>query len=153
MFKFLCIFMVMILCGCTNHQQSKTFKERYDIYADPKPDYSNPAISIPNAEPYPALAFEKCKLPIPTLEDFIDAITRRMDAKNLEEYHGAQDRLDTLFLQLRNMLEMDEHKSLYTFPEGYAYRVLLSYYMIRDEFQLKHAFATIQWMKYQKNIK
>jgi len=106
---------------------------------------------IPNAEPYPAMAFEQCGLPISVLEDFIDALVHRIDAKNLTENHAAQDRLDTLFLRLRDMLEMDEHKTLYTFPEGYAYRVLLSYYMTRDEERLKSAFATVQYIKYQRN--
>ena len=159
MFRVLCIFIVVGICGCTLHQQSntfkdsKTFKERYNIYADPKPDYSNPAISIPNAEPYPALAFEMCEFPISTLEDFVDAIIRRMDAKNLAEYHVAQNRLDTLYWQLRNMLKMSEgQKTLYTWPEGHAYRYLLSYYMIRDEFRLKSAFGTVQYMKYQRTF-
>ena len=49
------------------------------------------------------------------------------------------------------MLEMDEHKTLYTFPEGYAYHVLLSYYMARDEERLKSAFATVQYLKYQSS--
>ena len=158
MFRFLCIFIVVGLCGCTLHQQSntfkesKTFKERYDIYADPKPDYSNPAISIPNADPYPAIAFEMCELPISMLEDFVDAIIRRMDAKNLAEYHVAQNRLDTLYWQLHNLLNMDENTTLYTWPKGYAYRTLLRYYRIRDEFGLKRAFGTVQYMKYQLTV-
>ena len=152
MFRALCILCVVSLCGCTIHQQSNTFKEKYNIYADPKPDYSNPAISIPNAEPYPAMAFETCGLQISKLEDFVDALVQRMDAKNLTEYDAAQDRLDTLFMELRNTLEMDDQKTLYTWPEGYAYRVLLSYYMIRDETGLKYAFGTVQWMKYQLTL-
>ena len=85
------------------------------------------------------------------LEDFIDALVQRMDAKNLTQYHAAQDKLDTLFYQLRNMLKMHEgEKTLYTWPEGYAYRVLNGYYRIRNEDRLKGAFATIQYMKYQK---
>ena len=153
MFRVLCILCVVGLCGCTLHQQSNTFKERYNIYADPKPDYSNPAISIPNAEPRPAMAFKQCGFPIPLLEDFVDAITCRMDAKNLAEHHIAQNRLDTLFYQLRNLLKMSEgEKTLYTWPEGHAYRTLLSYYMIRDEFGLKHAFGTVQYMKYQRTF-
>lgn len=152
MFRVLCIFVVVSLCGCTIHQQSNTLKKRYNIYAEPKPDYSNPAIAIPNAEPYPAMAFETCGLQISKLEDFVDALVQRMDAKNLTEYHTAQDRLDTLFIQLRNTLEMDDQKTLYTWPEGHAYRTLLSYYMIRDETGLKHAFGTVQWMKYQRTL-
>ncbi|MCG9133447.1 hypothetical protein J5I95_17385 [Candidatus Poribacteria bacterium] len=150
MSKFLCILLVVILCGCTHHQQSNTFKEKYDIYAEPKPDFSNWVIAIPGASPYPAMAYEQCGLPISMLEDFIDAIVRRMDAKNLTEYDAAQDRLDTIFNQLHNMLKMEEgHKTLYTWPEGYAYRHLLGDYMIRDEAALKTAYATIQYMKYQ----
>lgn len=153
MFRVLCIFIVVSLCGCTLHQQSNTFKERYNVYTKPKPDYSNPAISIPNAEPYPAMAFETCGLQISKLEDFVDALVQRMDAKNLTEYYAAQDRLDTLFYQFHNRLKMDEgHKTLYTWPEGYAYRVLLSYYMIRDESRLKYAFGTVQWIKYQRTL-
>ena len=64
------------------------------------------------------MAFEQCGLPISVLEDFIDAIVQRMDAKNLTEYRAAQDRLDTLYRQLRDTLDMDEHKTLYTWPEG-----------------------------------
>lgn len=151
MLRYSCIFTVVILCGCTIHQQSNTFKEKYNIYAEPKPDFSNMVIAIPNAEPYPAMAFETCKLPISMLEDFIDALVQRIDAKNLTQYHAAQDRLDELFYQLRNMLKMHEgEKTLYTWPEGYAYRVLNGYYRIRDEDRLKGAFATIQYMKYQK---
>ena len=72
--------------------------------------------------------------------------------KNLTEYDAAQDRLDTIFIQLRNMLKMEEgQKTLYTWPEGYAYRHLLGDYMIRDEAALKTAFATIQYMKYQSS--
>ena len=151
MFRISCIFVVVIFFGCAYHQQGNTFKEKYNVYAEPKPDFSNKVIVIPNAEPYPALAFEQCGLPISVLEDFIDALVHRIDAKNLTENHAAQDRLDTLFLRLRDMLEMDEHKTLYTFPEGYAYRVLLSYYMARNEEQLKSAFATVQYLKYQRN--
>ena len=153
MSKFLCIFTIVILCGCTIHQQSNTFKEKYNIYTEPEPDYSNPAISIPNAQPRPAEAFKKSKLPISMLEDFIDALVHRMDAKNLTQYHAAQDRLDTLYYQLRNRLKMHEgEKTLYTWPEGYAYRYLDSYYRIRDEFHLKGAFGTIQYMKYLKTL-
>ena len=151
MFRILCILCVVGLCGCAIHQQSNTFKEKYNIYAEPKPDFSNMVIAIPGAEPYPAMAFETCGLQMSALEDFIDALVRRMDAKNLTEYHAVQDRLDTLLLEFRNTLDMDEQKTLYTWPEGYAYRVLLSYYMIRDEARLKTAFATVQYMKYQRS--
>ena len=152
MFRVLCILCVVGFCGCTIHQQSNTFKERYNIYAEPKPDFSNRVIAIPGASPYPAMAYEQCGLPISMLEDFIDAIVRRMDAKNLTEYDAAQDRLDTIFIQLRNMLKMEEgQKTLYTWPEGYAYRHLLGDYMIRDEAELKTAFATVQYMKYQSS--
>ena len=153
MFRFLCILVVVSLCGCAHHQQSNTFKEKYNIYAEPKPDFSNRVIVIPDAQPYPAMAYEQCGLPISMLEDFIDAIVCRMDAKNLTEYHAAQDRLDTIFYQFRNMLKMDEgQKTLYTWPEGYAYRHLLGDYMIRDETGLKYAFATVQYMKYQLTL-
>ena len=69
------------LFGCANHQQSNTFKEKYNVYAKPTPDFSNKVIVIPNAEPYPAMAFEQCGLPISVLEDFIDALVHRIDAK------------------------------------------------------------------------
>ena len=114
MSKFLCILLVVSLCSCTIHQQSNTFKEKYNIYTEPKPDFSNRVIAIPDAQPYPAMAYEQCGLPISMLEDFIDAIVRRMDAKNLTEYHAAQDRLDAIFYQLRDILGMDEKKTLYT---------------------------------------
>ena len=152
MSKFLCILLVVSLCSCTIHQQSNTFKEKYNIYTEPKPDFSNRVIAIPDAQPYPAMAYEQCGLPISMLEDFIDAIVRRMDAKNLTEYHAAQDRLDAIFYQLRDILGMDEKKTLYTWPEGYAYRHLLGDYMIRDEAELKTAFATVQYMKYQLTL-
>ena len=153
MFRVLCFFVVVSLCGCTTDHLSNTFKERYNIYAEPKPDFSNPAIAIPDAQPRPAMAYEQCGLPISMLEDFIDAIVCRMDAKNLTEYRAAQERLDTIFYQLRNMLKMDEgQKTLYTWPEGYAYRHLLGDYMIRDETGLKYAFGTVQWMKYQRSL-
>ena len=139
----------VILCGCTTHPQRITFQEKYDIYADPVVDYSNMVIAIPDAEPYPAMAFIECGLKISDLEDFIDAIVRRMDAKNLTEYHAIQDELDTLFRKLRTDLGMDDTKTFYTWPEGKAYRVLLGYYTTRDEYGLKAAFATVQYVKHQ----
>ena len=147
--KFLCILLVVILCGCTTDQQRPTFKEKYNIYADPVIDHRNKVIPIPGAEPYPAQVFRECGLQLSELEDFINAIVRRMDAKNLTEYHAIQDRMDTLFRQFHQDLEMDKNKTLYTSPEGKAYRVLLDYYMIRTEDRLKIAFATVQYMKYQ----
>ena len=146
--RFLFYFCVIaVTCGCTADQQRKTFKERYNIYADPKIDYSNKVIAIPGARPYPAEAFIQCGLSIHALEDFIDAIVRRMDAKNFAEYHAIQDQIDKLYIQLRDTIDMDD-KTLHTWPEGYAYRHLLGMYMERTEDAFKSNFATVQYMKY-----
>ena len=150
--KFLCILLVVILCGCTTHPQRITFKEQYNIYSDPVVDHSNMVIAITDAEPRPAMAFEECGLDLDTLQHFIDAIVRRMDARNLVQYHAIQNEVDTLYRQLRNTLDLDDTKTLYTWPEGYAYRVLRSYYTIRTEDRLKSAFATVQYMKYQLEL-
>ncbi|MDE0017776.1 hypothetical protein F4009_17040 [Candidatus Poribacteria bacterium] len=154
MSKFLCILfaIALILCGCATHPQKITFQEQYNIYADPVVDYSNMVIAIPGADPYPAMAFEQCGLDIDTLQDFIDAIVRRMDARNLVQYHAIQNEVDELYRKLCNTLDMNDTKTLYTWPEGYAYRVLSGYYKTRDEYGLKAAFATIQYMKYQLKL-
>lgn len=40
MLRFPCILLITaVICGCTNNQQSKTLKERYNAYADPQLDY------------------------------------------------------------------------------------------------------------------
>lgn len=40
MLRFPCILlMIAVIYGCTNNQHSKTFKERYNAYADPQLDY------------------------------------------------------------------------------------------------------------------
>ncbi|MDE0482931.1 MAG: hypothetical protein OXI67_10160 [Candidatus Poribacteria bacterium] len=150
MFRLCILFTIMvILCGCTTHHQKITFKEQYNIYSKPVVDYSNMVIAIPDAEPRPAMAFRKCNLDLYELQQFIDAIVRRMDAKNLVQYHAIQNEVDELYFKLRNTLNMDDTKTLYTWPEGYAYRVLNSYYRIRTENHLKTAFATVQYMKHQ----
>ena len=150
MFKFFCLLLVVILCGCTTHPQRITFEKKYDIYADPVVDYSNMVIAIPGAEPYPAMAFRQCDLDLDKLQHFINAIARRMDAINLVQYHAIHNEVDELYYELHNMIGMDDTKTLYTWPEGHAYRYLLSYYRIRSERCLKAAFATVQYMKHQR---
>ena len=149
MFRYMCILLVTILCGCTTHPQRITFQEQYNIYSAPVVDHSNMVIPITDAEPYPAMAFEACGLDLDDLQDLIDALVRRMDARNLVQYHAIQNELDEIYRRLGRQLNMDDTKTLYTWPEGKAYRVLNRYYMIRDEYQLKSAFATVQYMKYQ----
>ena len=91
------LIVVVILCGCTTHQQKITFQEKYDIYADPVVDYSNMVIAIPEAQPYPAMAFRQCGLDLDKLQNFINAIARRMDAINLVQYHAIQNEVDELY--------------------------------------------------------
>lgn len=153
MFRLCILFaFAVILCGCTTHPQRITFQEQYNIYADPVPDYSNMVIAIPGAQPYPAMAFKQCGLDLDTLQHFIDALARRMDARNLVQYHAIQNEVDELYSKLLKTLDIDDKMTLYTWPNGYAYRYLNGYYMTRDEYGLKTAFATVQYMKHQKGI-
>ena len=157
MIRFLCGLFVVILCGCATHHQSDTFKEKYNVYAEPEiVDVESGYYSLPVewASPYPAEAFMFCDVPTNELADFVDAIVRRMDAENLPEYLAIQNQIDTLFRRLRVSICYQRGKEKYgnfgnpVFLEERARRALFGYYMTRDENGIRNAVATVQYTRY-----
>ncbi|MCY4568944.1 MAG: hypothetical protein OXD49_11615 [Candidatus Poribacteria bacterium] len=109
MLRFLCILLVVAcVCGCTIDPQRNTFKEKYDVYA--KIEIDAASITLPLYHDSPETEFYHSQLlldqyiPIKELEAFADAIIRRMDAKNLSEYHKIQDEIDRLHSLLRGVI-------------------------------------------------
>ncbi|MDE0482900.1 MAG: hypothetical protein OXI67_10005 [Candidatus Poribacteria bacterium] len=155
MFRPLCVLsaIAVALCGCTIYQQTDTFKEKYNVYAEPKivvrngPEHH--ALPIPYASPYPAEAFMFCNVPINKLEDFADAIIRRMDAKTLKKYLEIQDEIDTLYIQLRDFLSDNSKREDLS---QLGKRAIFGYYITRDAHGIRNMFATVQYTKHLKSI-
>lgn len=166
MFRFLCIFsFLVILCGCTPDQQSKSFKDRYDAYANPQLDYEEVKkrrSTDVTQWSMDATVFEyawklrETDVPINELEDFADAIIRRMDAKNLEEYLGIQDEIDRLYFWLTDKLSAKRAYEKYDTPSRHweSYEaftrdiVLWRFYIIRDEEGIQQMLAVLEYYKF-----
>ena len=89
-------------------------------------------------------------VPIKELEDFADAIIRRMDAKNLSEYHEIQDEIDRLHSVLRGVIhpprpEVGWEEIWY---EKKVTDILLHYYSIRSEPHIPDMVKTVQFTRY-----
>ncbi|MDE0086895.1 MAG: hypothetical protein OXU23_14340 [Candidatus Poribacteria bacterium] len=151
MFRFLCILLAITvaLCGCTIYQQTDTFKKKYNVYTEPVINYSNKVIAISGASPYDAEAFVFCDVPISKLEDFADAIIRRMDAKTLKEYLEIQDEIDTFYIQLRDFLSDNPKREDLS---QLGKRAIFGYYITRDAHGIRNMFATVQYTKHLKSI-
>ena len=159
MFRTLCILlgMTVVLCGCTPHQQSETFKEKYNVYAEIEIDKG---LKLPIYHDSPETEFYQSQLlldqyiPIKELEAFADAIVRRMDAKTLTEYHQIQDEIDQLHSTLRAVIHPPRenvgwHEILF---EKKARDTLLHYYSIRDEKHIPGMLKTVQFARYLKSL-
>ena len=165
MLRFLCIFCVVLLCGCTPNQQSKTFKERYNAYADPELNYeevkkrrSTDATQWSTDATLFDYAWKlrNTDVPINELEDFADAIIRRMDAKNLEEYLEIQDEIDILYFWLTDKLSAKRAYEKYRTPsrhwesfEAFTRDIVLwRFYIIRDEEGIQKMLAVLEYYKF-----
>ena len=165
MLRFLCIFCVVIFCGCTTNQQRKTFKEKYNAYADPQLDYeevkkrrSTDATQWSTDATLFDYAWKlrNVDTPINKLEDFADAIIRRMDAKTLPEYLKIQDEIDILYFWLTDKLSAKRAYEKYRVPSRHWETfevfvrdvVLWRFYIIRDEEGIQKMLATLQYYKF-----
>ncbi|MDE0686997.1 MAG: hypothetical protein OXI61_02410 [Candidatus Poribacteria bacterium] len=167
MIRFLCYLYIVaiICCGCTDNPQNKTFKERYNAYADPQLDYEevkkrrstdatqwSPDATLFNY----AWHLRDTDVPINELEDFADAIIRRMDAKNLEEYLEIQDEIDLLYFWLTDKLSAKRAYEKYLTPsrhwesfEAFTRDIVLwRFYIIRDEEGIQKMLATLEYYKF-----
>jgi hypothetical protein len=148
----------MICCGCTDNPQHKTFKERYNAYADPQLDYEE----VKKRRSADATLFDyawhlrNTDVPINELEDFVDAIIRRMDAKNLEEYLEIQDEIDVLYFWLTDKLSAKRAYEKYRLPsrhwetfEAFTRDIVLwRFYIIRDEEGIQKMLAVLEYYKF-----
>ncbi len=147
MLRFLCIFCgVAIICGCTPDPQSNTFKERYNVYAEIEMNEGSTELPFPNSSPHAASYLIKSSIPIKQVEDFADAIVRRMDAKTLAEYLELQDEIDERYGRiLRRSINPRQWKSLVGYSKD---TVLFGFYVARDEDSIRRMVMTVQHAKY-----
>ena len=159
MLRFFCYFclVAILLCGCTNTPEHNTFKEKYDAYADPQL----------NSEAFRTRAFpehifnyawklRQTDVPINKLEDFADALIRRMDAKTLPEYLKIQDEIDLLYFSLTDNLSAKRASEKYRTPSRHWHTfevftrdiVLWRFYIIRDEEGIQKMLTTLQYYKF-----
>lgn len=119
MLRFLCYFylVAIILCGCTNNAERNTFKEKYDAYADPQLNSEEfKTREFPEHIENYAWNLRDTDVPVNKLEDFVDAIIRRMDAKTLPEYLKIQDEIDILYFWLTDKLSAKRAYEKYRIP-------------------------------------
>ena len=97
----------------------------------------------------------RCDVPINELERFADAIIRRMDAKNLEEYLAIENQIKSLFFLLRSSPSAKRAEEKYGFYtthwevyEEYARDLFFDYYFVRDAADIEEMIKTIQFARY-----
>ena len=155
MLRFFCILLVVAcVCGCTIDPQRNTFKEKYDVYAKIEIDAASITLPIYHDDPETAFYYSQLfldnYLPIEDLEEFADAIIRRMDAKNLSEYHQIQDEIDQLHSSLRDVIHEPRQEVGWAeiWIEKKVIDRLLHYYSIRDETHIPDMLKTVQFARY-----
>ena len=155
MLRFLGILLVVAcVCGCTIDPQRNTFKEKYDVYAKIEIDAASIRLPIYHDDPETAFYYSQLfvdnYLPIKELEAFADAIIRRMDAKNLSEYHQIQDEIDRLHASLRDVIHEPRQEVGWAeiWREKKVIDRLLHYSAIRDETHIPDMLKTVQFARY-----
>ncbi len=155
---FCALSVILFVFSCATDPPAKTFKEKYDVYAE------LPRNETPGELPFPNLSestiehglhLTRCDIPIDELEVFADAIVRCMDAKTLSEYLEIQDQIDTDYLRLRespSTVRADEKRGTLTRHGGtyerYVKNLLFEYYMLRDEASIRDMVVTVQYTRY-----
>lgn len=148
--RILCVGIVM-LCGCAKHHESQTFREKYNVYAEPVPVLNNPVTLFPGADHNLMGCIRRFDLPIEMLEAYVDAIARRMDAKTLEEYLEINEEVHNLCDKLMTRIGLEDHPFRGS-DEGACYRELARTLDTHTEWQLEKLFSSLQQVKYQMNL-
>lgn len=158
MLRSLCLSFIVavVLCGCTT-DHSPTFKEKYNAYADPQLGSEEfRKQQFPDHVQDYAWKLRNADIPINELENFADAIIRRMDAKTLPEYLGIQDEIDTLYFLLTASTSAKRAYEKYGTPSRQwevfdAFvrdTILWRFYIIRDEEGIQTMLDTILYYKF-----
>lgn len=152
MSKILCILLVVLLCGCTTHPQRSTFEEKYNVFKNIELDGDSIDASD-QFDVYWAKQFLAANISVYHLENFADAIIRRMDARTLQEYHQIQEEVDWWFGHVRTSISprVPAGKSATAeqlLTEKIALGALLHYYSIRQENYIPGMIKTVQVTRY-----
>ena len=96
-----------------------------------------------------------CDVPINELEDFADALIRRMGARTIAEHRVVQEEIDTLYQNLLNSVNADRGVAKYGYERhlevmetDVSHNVLPSFYNTCREADIKKMVATIQYTRY-----
>ncbi len=154
-----CLLIIAVLCGCANDPQHNTFKTRYNVYAELEMDAGSAELSVISESPGDpidnAKRFVTWNISITELEQFADAIIRRMDAKTLAEYHQIQDEIDTLYSRFLEIPPILRDSERFPLPNHWGSLVdyckevtLFGFYVTRDEAAIQNMIKTIQYTRY-----
>ena len=165
MFRFLCIFIVVGLCGCTTDHLSNTLKEKYEevktFYEEAKtfPEILERSKSVKKqfekyasnyehgyhpTEPYTIDAFLSCNLRIKDLKHLLRLVELRLDATTLEEQMAFQSGVNMVLKKLILSIDVDAGRKKYgpplvRNPKLEAINKLFGYSTIRTHLSLKGA--------------
>ena len=158
MFRFLCFFIVVSLCGCTTGHLSNTLKEKYEevktfagilerskrVKLEFEKYASKYEYGYHPSQPYTIDAFLSCDLRIKDLKHLLRLVELRMGARTLEEQMAFQGGVNMVLKKLILSIDVDAGRKKYgpplvRNPKLEAINTLFGYSTIRTHLSLKGA--------------